>query len=209
MPRLVRHDDSNVERVAESERVRMSYELDRYRPKASWFHDPHGIHGVAHAARVLVLANAIVDALSKDGVQVDTEVVRWAAVLHDVGRVDDGKDPEHGQRSADWLLDNPAVASTLSDPQREVAASAIRWHVPWDNEVPAEAHTPEWVCLKDADALDRLRIGDLDPRLLRTEAAQELVVYAGRLVGETCVICAPLDAWEQVRRAALVMRLWK
>ncbi len=40
--------------------------------------------------------------------------------------------------------------------------------------------------LKDADGLDRVRIGDLDPRYLRTSEALEMLDFAEQLMDETC-----------------------
>ena len=49
----------------------------------------------------------------------------------------------------------------------------IRCHVPDDHLAPEM--TPELACLKDADGLDRLRIGELDMRFLRTPASRSRV----------------------------------
>lgn len=172
--------------------------LDKYRPAAGWFREPDGIHGVAHAARVLVLANELSERLMADGVHVDRDVVRWAAVVHDVGRLDDGADLEHGERSADWFLTHARdIASHLTEQQRQRVADAVRWHVPWDDEVPVQAQTPEWICLKDADAIDRLRFDDLDVRLLRTDHARTMVGWARLLVAATRG-CDHGVAWHRV-----------
>jgi hypothetical protein len=40
------------------------------------------------------------------------------------------------------------------------------------------AMEPELMCIKDADGLDRVRINDLNPALLRSEPARLLVVDA-------------------------------
>jgi uncharacterized protein len=178
--------------------------LDDYMPQAAWFHSPGGIHGLAHTARVLVWANLLAEALGAD-----VEVVRWAAAVHDVGRVDDGRDPEHGERSATWWLNAGAVAPALGEAQRQAVASAVRWHVPWDDQVPMAARTPEWVCLKDADGLDRARLASvpvsgLDPRLLRTPHARGMVDLARALVDETRG-----GGWDEVRAAALRGGLWR
>ena len=52
----------------------------------------------------------------------------------------------------------------------------VHWHVPPDHEAPVM--TTELQVLKDADGLDRVRLGDLDPTFLRTDVAPELIDIA-------------------------------
>lgn len=52
----------------------------------------------------------------------------------------------------------------------------VHWHVPSDSEAPVM--TTELKVLKDADALDRVRLGDLNSDYLRTEAAHLLIDVA-------------------------------
>ena len=59
--------------------------------------------------------------------------------------------------------------------------------------------TPELICLKDADGLDRVRISDLDPNLLRTEFAKGLVDQAWDLYRLTTSIG---DCWEIALKTA-------
>ena len=60
---------------------------DRSRPRPEWFaHDPDGIHGIAHAARVLVWAEQVAAWMHDHGRPVDAEVVRCAAAP--AGRVE-------------------------------------------------------------------------------------------------------------------------
>jgi len=182
--------------------------LDLYRPRAEWYsHNPYGIHGLSHAARVLVWADQLVRRLEESTVAVDGEAVRWAAALHDIGRLDDGRDRQHGERSAAWLERNYRLLPVALDARRLSAIAYIcRWHVPRDGEAPAM--TVELQCLKDADGLDRVRIFDLDARQLRLAAAQDLVDGAWAL----CYDCYPIDRadpWAQVRAAAQERGLWR
>lgn len=182
--------------------------LDAYRPATRWFqHDPWGIHGLAHACRVLVWADRLANEATAAGEQVDVEVVRWAAALHDVGRHDDGRDPDHGKRSAEWLIAHPQLTcQDLSPAQREVVAYCCRWHVPPDGAAPELI--PELRILKDADGLDRVRINRLDPALLRSDVARALEPAAWDLFRATY----PLDGadhWQAVRSAALQRGLWR
>lgn len=184
------------------------YQFDRYRPRAEWFqYDPRGIHGLAHAARVLVWADRLAVAGAAHGENLDVEVVRWAATLHDLGRRDDGRDPQHGERSAAWIRQNwRLVAPSLTAAQVHNLDYCCRWHVPPDQDAPAV--TAELRCLKDGDGLDRARLGDLKPELLRSDRARELIPAAEELY--QCTACSDeADPWQWVRAAAIRLDLWR
>jgi hypothetical protein len=170
-------------------------ELDRYRPDPSWFaHNPKGIHGLGHAARVLVWANRVGTCLQ----EVDIEAVRWAAVLHDVGRLSDGWDKGHGARSAEWVAAHRRLLSpAVDDDAMERIIACCRYHETPDQDIAN--FIPELVCIKDADGLDRVRINDLDEKYLRTECARLLVGDAWNLYRLTAEAREP---WEAVLEAA-------
>lgn len=176
--------------------------FDDHAPQPDWFAgDLHGTHGFGHAARVLFWADVLARARLADGLAVDIEVVRWAAVLHDSQRISDASDPEHGRRAADWVLEtNHAPLWRLSTAARQAVAYCCEWHVPLDAEAPRM--TPELVCLKDADSLDRVRFGSLQRRFLRTPQAHRLVTAAQLLFDATST--APVDPplqWVAVQAA--------
>ena len=56
----------------------------------------------------------------------------------------------------------------------QTAAYIDRWHVTPDNRIPNI--TVELAIFKDADGLDRARLGDLDPRFLRHNKSRMLLV---------------------------------
>src|SRR5205085_550282 len=88
-------------------------DFDVYRPSAAWYaHDPYGMHGLGHAARVLVWTDVIGGWLHAHGQHVDLEVTRWSATLHELRRLDDGRDFGHGERAADWVNDNGTTVLT-------------------------------------------------------------------------------------------------
>jgi hypothetical protein len=112
--------------------------LDRFRPWDEWYlHDPNGIHGLGHAARVLVWTEQVADAMEGAGLTVDREVVRCAAMVHDVRRVDDGSDREHGARAAAWVIANADLLPVaLTQTQLEAVRYCCEWHVPPDGSCP-------------------------------------------------------------------------
>jgi len=155
-------------------------ELRAYLPDEAWFrHNPRGIHGVAHVTRVLVWAATITAHLGRPDAVRYRELL-WAAATHDIGRHDDGIDPGHGRRSAAWVESHllearPGAAGVDLD----VVAELCAWHEVPDRRI--ERLSLELLILKDADGLDRVRLGDLDPERLRLQAARRLVPDAERL----------------------------
>ncbi len=173
-----------------------------YRPRDAWFaHQVRGLHGAGHAARVLVWANRLARQMQVEGVSVDVEVVRRAAVLHDIRRLDDGRDPAHGRRCRAWVAAQPLLLGACTASQREAVGYCCEWHVPPDDEAPRM--TPELMCLTDADALDRVRLGGPDRRRLRTTAAQRWVRAAEMLCDlSEAHAQRGLHHWDAVMRAA-------
>jgi HD superfamily phosphodiesterase len=187
----------------------LKWQLDKYQPQEEWYlHNSwSGLHGIDHAARVLVWADQIGHWMNEQGTPVDLEVVRWAATLHDVRRVSDGYDLEHGERAATWIKEEAArLPFTFDEKQLECTCYCCRWHVPHDHLAPAM--TPELTCLKDADGLDRVRLGDLKSNYLRTPYAKSLTTWAEDLF-RLSQQKRFLGKWESVRAAALELELWR
>jgi HD superfamily phosphodiesterase len=177
----------------------MMNDFDEYRPSPLWFvHKPCGIHGVSHATRTFVWANAIGTCLQRNGETLNLEAVRWAAVLHDVGRLSDGWDRGHGTRSAEWIVSHrESLPDGFPDEVTEIIAYCCRWHEISDGAIPLM--TLELMCIKDADGLDRVRINDLNPGYLRSEPARILVDRAWELYRET--VSGP-GSWDAVMKVA-------
>lgn len=140
----------------------------KYRPQRKWFiHDSDGIHGMAHEMRVLVLSEIIGECLRQNGEQVDQESLRWAAITHDTQRYDDGSDGAHGRRAAAWVRE-----ALIGDYSIDDVSYLNQWHVPDDSFAPKM--TMELKVLKDADGLDRWRVGVPDMKYIRTAPALEM-----------------------------------
>lgn len=151
--------------------------LKKFETNESWLVHKSELHGVAHMTRVFILQELICEQLVSEGAKIDRKAVRFAAMAHDVGRVNDGTDPDHGRRSAEWMKRH--LAEFMTPETIDLATYAVHWHVPPDHSAPVM--TPELMALKDADGLDRVRLGDLDVDYLRTEAAVDLAVTAEEL----------------------------
>ena len=174
--------------------------LRRFAPQLDWFaHKPEGIHGLGHETRVLIWSHVLTSMVRDEDLKVDGNVLGWAAAVHDTQRWNDGIDAGHGARAADWILERPRLLPS-SVPLDEVAY-VCRWHVPNDESAPEI--TPELKVFKDADALDRWRIDDLDPAFLRTRAARQLLDASYNLWEATHGFVHATEMFEQIIDVAL------
>ena len=138
----------------------------------------HGIHGVTHWQRVRENGLRLAQMNGADAL-----VVELFAFLHDIKRVNDGHDPQHGQRAADFVRtlcwtrhgqcseepDRDGALIRLSDAQFEHLTYACAHHTEGLVEGPLTVRTC-W----DADRLDLGRVGIIpDPRRLCTAAARD------------------------------------
>lgn len=140
------------------------------------------LHGQGHIERTILLAALL--ARQEDLSDGDAGLLFQAASYHDVGRVDDGYDTEHGTRSArrlneltgrsgeNLLLMQGAVAAH-SRPDHLLEKTVEEYH---PADFPHAVGLAQY--LKDADGLDRVRIRDLNPAVLRHDSARALVPFA-------------------------------
>lgn len=117
----------------------------------------------------------------------------WAAVyLHDLARTHDGECHEHGANAVQLWRTSPELSALFAS--RGVAAEdeegierAVTLHCRPNDEEPSP-DDPDFLLvamLKDADALDRVRLGDLDPMYLRLPQTLEMLDFADELFTKT------------------------
>ena len=137
-------------------------------------------HTKEHCTRVLLFALLIADKM--DLSQKEREALCAAAVFHDSRRQDDWLDVGHGQRAADYYRDY-CQTNSLSFDNRVYLVMAFHDR----DDVLGEAALTEqksgillYHIFKDADALDRFRLGPngLGIRYLRTADGKSLYRYA-------------------------------
>jgi putative nucleotidyltransferase with HDIG domain len=155
---------------------------------ASWFVWPSALHGVRHTQRVHLHAQRLAQQLG--WTEADTQLVLCAALWHDIGRTGDGWSLDHGERSAERVVEL-ALPKTLAIVDLEVVLFAIGNHsLPDDvgEKRAARLADPEralrvlWL-LKDADGLDRVRLGEPpDPTQLRSATAAASIDLAWALL---------------------------
>jgi uncharacterized protein len=126
----------------------------------------YGIHGWDHWMKVhkngLLLA-------SENGA--DLRVIELFALLHDSCRLNDGHDPVHGPRAAEFTKGLNGDFFTLEEPALAILTIAIRDHTSgYVHDDPTIA-----VCW-DADRLELPRVGiPTDPDYLGTDAAKRML----------------------------------
>lgn len=174
-------------------------------PRLEWFlrQPPSRLHGRGHIARVMVWAAV----LTRGTEWFDTVV--WAAACHDLRREDDGADPDHGFRAGAWVREH--LAGQLAQPPAEIEliASACDWHVCADRRAKWD-HPTLWL-LKDADGLDRVRLYDLNPRMLRHAQTHQWIAQAQRLYELTDTVQDPAVIWRVAAQLGLPveeLRAW-
>lgn len=145
------------------------------------------IHTKSHCARVLM--HALIIGHKKGLSETEMDALGMAAIFHDSRRLDDGLDVGHGKRAAAYYKaycgesDLPYDISTYyityyHDRDDTLGLSEIR-----KSQTLGEQTVLLYQIFKDADALDRFRLGPdaLDERFHRTEEAKKLVDFVRNL----------------------------
>jgi HD superfamily phosphodiesterase len=158
---------------------------------AGWFTRDSWLHGVRHAQRVHVHARRLVRALRWP--EADANVALSAALWHDIGRVNDAWDSRHGALSAARVVEL-GLHESLAEADARLALFAVRYHCRSDGhgalraagqDDPERALRILWL-LKDADALDRVRLGDgaceVDSTALRHHFTPGMIDFAEELL---------------------------
>lgn len=140
------------------------------------------IHGTGHIERVMLLGALL--AMLEEESEEDTVLLMDMCSYHDTGRVSDWLDEFHGSRSCFKL--EALTGRTGED--LKLTMAGVEAHSRRDDDMdsviakyePADFARAKRLALllKDADGLDRVRIGDLDPRFMRTNAAKTLTAFS-------------------------------
>lgn len=144
-------------------------------------------HGIFYNERVALLSLFLAEKLNL--AEIDTKIAIYAALYHDIGRVDDSVDDLHGTRSAK-LIDK--LNLPLDDESLKILKIAMTYHSLADSKfyenldsfcTDRERTITAFNIIKDADGLDRVRLGGghLNLKYLRTTEALKLVPTAFQL----------------------------
>ncbi len=161
-----------------------------------WFRRWSSLHGVRHTQRVHIHAQRLTEELEWSSA--DRELVLHAALWHDIGRLGDGVEPGHGADSVERADELRLTAALPAEDAAVVRFAILRHSLPDDGGLehaeglaavddparrladPQRALRVLWM-LKDADALDRVRLGFgelADSRQLRNPRSLRLLSFA-------------------------------
>jgi hypothetical protein len=157
------------------------------------FMNPDGIHGVLHAKRVLLIT--LIQSYLLKLPQEHKLILAWCGVFHDIGRENDNEDSHHGRLSMQKLNDKK-LSANLSERLGTEGMNILRYII--ENHAVSdkvgikdvsnygikdvELAKRLYSLFKDADGLDRCRLGDLDVKYLRNEISMRLVLLAEQLL---------------------------
>jgi HD superfamily phosphodiesterase len=161
--------------------------IDDFIVEKGMFDHESYIHGCSHTCRVMALAWEIA---SRVGNEEERIAAFCAAYIHDLARTNDGLCRVHGQRAADTKL--PVYrdffrSQGLTDTAMEAVYTAVCQHSLAEEIDKNHPHYRITAILKDADALDRIRLGpfELNPDFLRFPESRDLIRPAVKLFRKT------------------------
>jgi hypothetical protein len=158
-------------------------ELKEFQVKSEYFDHPSWLHGVNHTCRVMSLVWAMGCELGRTH---ERDLALCAAYIHDMARKGDGICRVHGPDAAATKLPvfQPFFLSQgIIEEDICVIETAITNHSQLEELDIDHPHYNVTALLKDADALDRFRLGpfDLNKKYLRLPLTQEFIPFARKL----------------------------
>lgn len=148
------------------------------------YFEPDGMHGVKHTKNVLYLSLILAEMIGLK--EIEKEMLAYSAAFHDIGRDSNGVDDKHGEKALIKLA-GKALDKILDFEQIEIIKKVIQFHCLDDGafykEIGVSKYNVEgiFMCLKDADALDRTRFNGLNSFYLRLDTSQVLEVVARKI----------------------------
>ena len=133
------------------------------------------IHGIGHIYRTMIACALLAESLGKPR---EGLLAFCGAYIHDLGRSNDFVDRNHGAESVARHFDKFAhlwKKYGLTPQEQDYIKKAVIQHSTKEWTNPGDDGYDVMAILKDADALDRCRLGDLDPSYLRYSESIELI----------------------------------
>lgn len=149
---------------------------DFHLKNSMFFRSPYdSIHGIDHVYRTMIACALIGEMTMKPR---EGLLAFCAAYIHDLARATDYEEAEHGENAALNYFDkfgNIWEKYRLTPDERSYVKEAVRQHSIRETLQSGDSGYDVMAILKDADALDRCRIGDLDVKYLRYKESRYLV----------------------------------
>lgn len=165
------------------------------RPK----HEP--IHGIGHIYRTMIGCALLGELLQRPR---EGFLAFCGAYIHDLARETDGIEPEHGANAALKYFDRFNKLwdkYKLTQEEREQVKQAVTQHSGCEWMQPKDPGYHVMAILKDADALDRCRIGDLVPEWLRYAESKRLIKIIELIYVKTSSVNEEMEFASFVRKA--------
>lgn len=150
------------------------------------FKEPDGIHGIHHTQRVLILVSKLAKRLHQEEYW---KILAASAIYHDIGRTHNGVDHDHGYKSFEKLK-TIGFPNFLHEKEIQYVQFLMETHPLEDSVIPQlikfykidyDVAITLFRIFKDADGLDRIRLGDLNKKYLRTAVSGKLIPFAKSL----------------------------
>lgn len=166
--------------------------------KEEYFDNESKVHGVNHTYRIMCLIIHLGKMLNFTH---ETKIALCAAYIHDMARTHDGYCTDHGEWAVQFKLPEFKTLFKdigLNEEDINIVKVAIANHSLSDELSVTDIAYKVTALLKDADALDRIRIGEenLNREFLRFNESHLLVDFARELYYKTRYL--NLDSFEQV-----------
>lgn len=169
--------------------IKASWPLPKnFRIREEWFDHSSRLHGKGHTLRVMILADVL---FARAYPRCDPPCIALyrnlmtAALIHDLARVHDGFCLEHGlwaRLSKRPIAEKYFLGNVLDDADWEAIGAAVEAHARPD-PIPKYQEGSLTALLKDADGLDRVRLGHPpDPTYFRHPFTPGLLGYAWELL---------------------------
>ncbi len=161
--------------------------------------DKNNPHGLKHFAETFVLQEVMAKVAEERGVKLRRNVLRWAAVLHDMAGMGERR-ANHAEISAEWAQNN--LADSMDQDDLTCLVGVLKWHEADDDQIPPEAWSEELKYFKDSDTAGLIRVGaDKSTLRMRTEEGKKILDVAALLITEGNRVNTG-DAYEDVIQAA-------
>lgn len=147
--------------------VNLPYDLRTLSITGHDFCFPSFFHGIGHTLRVSIFSAMIGQLTGHDK---EGQKAAVAALFHDMARNSDNIDTLHGKRAAKYVVPKYKeyiLSLGFSEDDIREMQCAIEWHCYDEELLLSHPYSLTTYLLKDADALDRIRINALDPQYLR------------------------------------------
>lgn len=187
-------------------KTKFNISFGQFNLKEGQFDHASSLHGIMHTYRVM--SHVILLGI-QTGVLAEARNAFFAAYIHDMARKHDGYCTQHGADAANLKLpdyirlfaENGASAADIL-----TIGKAVTYHS-LGREV--SKNDPDWLTvalLKDADALDRIRLGenDLDPAYLRIPETHLMIEHARSLYFLT--FNSPVENFETILEMAISLQ---